>query len=106
MTTDPPATAIRGGWWLVLLGLTLGPVLGWLTSRLVASAWSACEDIAEGPAFGLALVDLPVTVIGLWAAFFGGAYLSRHSSLGPGRVVVSLALTAVAASNRGGAAGS
>jgi hypothetical protein len=68
-------------------------VLGWLTIQLVGSAWAACSDVAGGPAFGLMVGYLPLTVLAVWLAFIGGAYLMRRRrSLS--RLLVALLLAA------------
>jgi hypothetical protein len=63
---------------IIVFGLALAGFAAWLSVRLVAAGWYACDDLEPPYAFGLLWVVFPLTWLIGGAAFVGTTLLLRR----------------------------
>ena len=84
----PPKTkgfASRPGCLLLIVGVPIAIIASYLTIGLIASAWSACDDLEAGGRFELLFFFFPGVAVGSWVAFGLGSILTfRLRLLGGG----------------------
>lgn len=91
---SPDATRVwaGAGCALQILGLPVGIATGSVTTRLVAAAWTACDDLEPGGVGFLWFIFLPAIALAAWIAFGLGTLVAFRFHPG---VRLALGLTVV-----------